>query len=140
MYNIHYWIGAEASQDEQGASAVYAVHLDDFLGSSPIQYREVQHNESNTFCGYFKQGIMWVKDVKLYMSVNNNSVWTRSVTGMCVWFCSCSYKQGGVDSGMKHVVTNTSDVQRLLQVKGQRKVSAKEVKLHTLHAISNTQS
>lgn len=60
MYNIHYWIGAESSQDEQGAAAVYAVQLDDFLGSNPIQYREVQHNESNTFCGYFKQGIMWV--------------------------------------------------------------------------------
>lgn len=96
-YSVHYWIGAEASQDEQGAAAVYAVQLDDFLGSSPIQYREVQHHESNTFCGYFKQGII--------------------------------YKQGGVDSGMKHVVTNSSDVQRLLHVKGQRKVSAKEVEM-----------
>ncbi|KAG7318754.1 hypothetical protein KOW79_017228 [Hemibagrus wyckioides] len=96
-YNIHYWIGGEASQDEQGAAAVYAVQLDDFLGSSPIQYREVQQNESNIFCGYFKQGII--------------------------------YKQGGVDSGMKHVVTNSSDVQRLLHVKGQRKVSAKEVEM-----------
>lgn len=62
-YNIHYWIGSESSQDEQGAAAVYAVQLDDFLGSSPIQYREVQSNESITFCGYFKQGIMWVKVV-----------------------------------------------------------------------------
>ncbi|KAM9443774.1 advillin [Clarias gariepinus] len=97
QYNIHYWIGEESSQDEQGASAVYAVQLDDFLGSSPIQYREVQHNESSTFIGYFKQGII--------------------------------YKKGGVDTGMKHVVTNSSDVQRLLQVKGQRKVSAKEVEM-----------
>lgn len=49
---------------------------------------------------------------------------------MCSMFCSCSYKKGGVDSGMKHVVTNSSDVQRLLHVKGKRKVSAKEVTLH----------
>ncbi|KAF7693018.1 advillin [Silurus meridionalis] len=97
IYSIHYWIGSEASQDEQGAAAIYAVQLDDFLGSSPVQYREVQHNESNTFCGYFKQGVI--------------------------------YKQGGVSSGMKHVVTNSSDVQRLLHVKGQRKVSAKEVEM-----------
>lgn len=50
---------------------------------------------------------------------------------MCLSLDSHSYKKGGVDSGMKHVVTNVSDVKRLLHVKGRRKVSAKEVKLHT---------
>ncbi|XP_060766257.1 advillin [Neoarius graeffei] len=96
-YNVHYWMGAESSQDEQGAAAVYAFQLDDFLGSNPIQYREVQHSESSTFCAYFKQGII--------------------------------YKKGGMASGMKHVVTNSSDVQRLLQVKGKRSISAKEVEM-----------
>lgn len=59
-YNIHYWIGSESSQDEQGAAAVYTVQLDEFLGSTPIQHREVQDYESDVFRGYFKQGIMWV--------------------------------------------------------------------------------
>lgn len=31
-YNLHYWIGAEATQDEMGAIAYFAVNLDDLLG------------------------------------------------------------------------------------------------------------
>ncbi|KAM3622019.1 uncharacterized protein V6R79_019250 [Siganus canaliculatus] len=57
-YDIHYWIGCRSSQDEQGASAVYTVQLDEFLGSTPVQHREVQDHESDTFKGYFKQGII----------------------------------------------------------------------------------
>ncbi|KAL7837477.1 hypothetical protein SRHO_G00271880 [Serrasalmus rhombeus] len=96
-YNIHYWIGSQSTQDEQGAAAVYTIQLDDFLGQAPVQHREVQHHESSTFCGYFKQGII--------------------------------YKQGGVASGMRHVETNSYDIRRLLHVKGQRKVTAKEVEM-----------
>uniref|UniRef100_A0A3B4BKU9 HP domain-containing protein n=1 Tax=Pygocentrus nattereri TaxID=42514 RepID=A0A3B4BKU9_PYGNA len=96
-YNIHYWIGSQSTQDEQGAAAVYTIQLDDFLGQTPVQHREVQHHESSTFCGYFKQGII--------------------------------YKQGGVASGMRHVETNCYDIRRLLHVKGQRKVTAKEVEM-----------
>ncbi|XP_007540787.1 advillin [Poecilia formosa] len=96
-YNIHFWIGSESSQDEQGAAAVYTIQLDDFLGSSPIQYREVQHNESDTFKGYFKSGII--------------------------------YKKGGVASGMRHTETNSYDIQRLLHVKGKKRIIAKEVEM-----------
>ncbi|XP_076841924.1 advillin [Brachyhypopomus gauderio] len=96
-YDIHYWIGSESTQDEQGAAAVYTIQLDDFLGSSPVQHREVQHYESSMFCGYFKQGII--------------------------------YKQGGVASGMRHVETNSYDIHRLLHVKGQKRVTAKEVEM-----------
>ncbi|KAL2090564.1 hypothetical protein ACEWY4_012827 [Coilia grayii] len=96
-YNIHYWIGSLSSQDEQGAAAVYTVQLDDFLGSSPVQHREVQNHESDTFRGYFKQGII--------------------------------YKKGGVASGMRHTETNTYDIQRLLHVKGKRRVTAVEVEM-----------
>lgn len=39
----------------------------------------------------------------------------------------CSYKKGGVASGMKHVETNTYNVQRLLHVKGKKNVVAGEV-------------
>ncbi|XP_036415559.1 advillin [Colossoma macropomum] len=96
-YDIHYWIGSQSTQDEQGAAAVYTIQLDDFLGQAPVQHREVQHHESSAFCGYFKQGII--------------------------------YKQGGVASGMRHVETNCYDIRRLLHVKGQRKVTAKEVEM-----------
>ncbi|KAK2862272.1 hypothetical protein Q5P01_001805 [Channa striata] len=60
-YDIHYWIGSESSQDEQGAAAVYTLQLDEFLGSIPVQHREVQNYESDTFRGYFKQGIIYMK-------------------------------------------------------------------------------
>lgn len=60
-YDIHYWIGSESSQDEQGAAAVYTIQLDEFLGCAPVQHREVQNHESDAFRGYFKQGIMWEK-------------------------------------------------------------------------------
>lgn len=57
-YDIHYWIGSDSSQDEQGAAAVYTIQLDEYLGSTPVQHREVQSHESDAFRGYFKQGIM----------------------------------------------------------------------------------
>uniref|UniRef100_H2VDH5 Advillin n=2 Tax=Takifugu rubripes TaxID=31033 RepID=H2VDH5_TAKRU len=58
-YDIHYWIGSRSTQDEQGAAAVYAIQLDEFLGCAPVQHREVQNHESDTFRGYFKQGIIY---------------------------------------------------------------------------------
>ncbi|XP_056095393.1 advillin [Rhinichthys klamathensis goyatoka] len=97
FYDIHFWLGSMCSVDEQGSAAVYAVQLDEFLGSSPVQHREVQAHESSIFCGYFKQGII--------------------------------YKSGGVSSGMSHVETNTYDIQRLLHVKGRRKVTGTEVEM-----------
>lgn len=57
-YDIHYWIGSRSTQDEQGAAAIYAIQLDEFLGCAPVQHREVQNHESDTFRGYFKQGVM----------------------------------------------------------------------------------
>ncbi|XP_036386715.1 advillin [Megalops cyprinoides] len=60
-YDIHYWIGSQSSQDEQGAAAVYTIQLDEYLGSGPIQHREVQNHESDTFRSYFKQGIIYKK-------------------------------------------------------------------------------
>ncbi|NXE40465.1 VILI protein, partial [Ptilorrhoa leucosticta] len=96
-YDIHYWLGKESSQDEQGAAAIYTTQMDDHLGSVAVQHREVQGHESETFRAYFKHGLI--------------------------------YKKGGVASGMKHVETNTYNVQRLLHVKGKKNVVAGEVEM-----------
>uniref|UniRef100_A0A674H2Y2 Villin-1 n=1 Tax=Taeniopygia guttata TaxID=59729 RepID=A0A674H2Y2_TAEGU len=95
-YDIHYWLGKESSQDEQGAAAIYTTQMDDHLGSVAVQHREAQGHESDTFRAYFKQGLVY---------------------------------KGGVASGMKHVETNTYNVQRLLHVKGKKNVVAGEVEM-----------
>ncbi|XP_076410251.1 advillin isoform X1 [Peromyscus maniculatus bairdii] len=59
--DIHFWIGKDSSQDEQSCAAIYTTQLDDYLGGGPVQHREVQYHESDTFRGYFKQGIIYKK-------------------------------------------------------------------------------
>ncbi|KAM6900471.1 villin-1 [Xenentodon cancila] len=59
--DIHYWIGSCSSQDEQGAAAIYVSQLDEQLGKSPVQHREVQGYESPQFRSYFKNGLIYKK-------------------------------------------------------------------------------
>uniref|UniRef100_A0A667YD41 Gelsolin n=1 Tax=Myripristis murdjan TaxID=586833 RepID=A0A667YD41_9TELE len=61
QYDLHYWQGEDCSQDESGAAAIFAVQMDDFLQGAPVQYREVQNHESQTFTGYFKPGLRYMK-------------------------------------------------------------------------------
>ncbi|MEE6471775.1 hypothetical protein FKM82_009370 [Ascaphus truei] len=61
FYDIHYWIGKDSSQDEQSSAAIYTIQLDEYLGGSPVQHREVQGCESDSLKGYFKQGIIYKK-------------------------------------------------------------------------------
>ncbi|XP_054646873.1 scinderin like a [Dunckerocampus dactyliophorus] len=60
-YCIHTWIGAETSQDEQGAAAIFMTQLDDFLQGAATQFTEFQNYESINFMGYFKKGIKYQK-------------------------------------------------------------------------------
>ncbi|KAL8569179.1 hypothetical protein ACOMHN_035449 [Nucella lapillus] len=54
LYDVHFWIGKESTQDEYGTAAYKTVELDTFLSDLPIQHREVQNHESDLFKSYFK--------------------------------------------------------------------------------------
>lgn len=54
-YDVFFWLGSETSQDEAGTAAYKTVELDDVLGDEPVQYREVQANESTQFMNLFEK-------------------------------------------------------------------------------------
>jgi hypothetical protein len=53
-YIIYFWQGLESSQDEKGASALWAVKKDDELGGAAVQVRVVQNKEPPHFYVMFK--------------------------------------------------------------------------------------
>ncbi|XP_043939974.1 macrophage-capping protein isoform X2 [Protopterus annectens] len=57
--HLHIWLGEKSSKDEQGAGALLATQLDDFLGGRPVQHRETQGNESELFMSYFPKGVKY---------------------------------------------------------------------------------
>jgi len=53
-YIIYFWQGLDSSQDEKGASAIWAKTIDDKYGGAPVQVRVVQNKEPPHFYLLFK--------------------------------------------------------------------------------------
>lgn len=67
-------------------------------------------------------------NTSLHTEVGAGPHWREmGAPGLTLHPFSPSYKKGGVASGMKHVETNTYNIQRLLHVKGKKNVVAGEV-------------
>jgi gelsolin len=101
VYDLHFWLGTDCSQDEAGTAAYKVVELDDVLAAKAThatQHREVEGQESSLFQSYFqnKGGLRLLK--------------------------------GGVESGFHHVAPKEYRP-RLLIIHGRTHCTVQEVPL-----------
>ncbi|KAJ4891286.1 Villin-1 [Raphanus sativus] len=61
QYDIHYWLGNEATEVDSVLASDKALELDAALGCCTVQYREVQGQETEKFLSYFKPCIIPVE-------------------------------------------------------------------------------
>lgn len=76
---MYFWLGGETSQDEAGTAAYKTVELDDLLGDEPVQYREVQGNESSLFLRLFKHMTVLPGGVATGFRKVTDEKWTPSL-------------------------------------------------------------
>ncbi|KAL8235073.1 hypothetical protein R6Q59_021173 [Mikania micrantha] len=57
-YDIHYWIGKDAREDEAETISIKTLELDAALGGRAVQYRELQGYETERFLSCFKPCII----------------------------------------------------------------------------------
>lgn len=98
LHDVHFWLGSESSQDEQGVAAYKTVELDTLLGDLPVQHRETEGHESKLMLSYYNG------DEKAGMQI----------------------LKGGVASGFNHVEPE-SYKPRLLQLKGKKHIRVTQV-------------
>jgi len=79
-YIIYFWQGLDSSQDEKGASALWAKNLDDKYGGAPVQVRVVQNKEPPHFYLLFK-GKMIVHGGGIASGFKNRSDQDQYYTG-----------------------------------------------------------
>uniref|UniRef100_A0A8C5FUS1 Scinderin like a n=1 Tax=Gadus morhua TaxID=8049 RepID=A0A8C5FUS1_GADMO len=110
-YYIHMWLGSESSADEQGAAAIFATQMDEFLGGGPPSKHAQGHFGSNNCLSHSPR----------YVGVM-----------VCLVYSGLSGlppQKGGAASGFKHVKTNDVTAKRLLHLKGRRIIRATEVEM-----------
>lgn len=99
QYELHFWLGESSCDIERGLAAVFTVQMDEYL-EEKLKVKVAEHRECQNF------------ESSEFLGYFKNGI---------------KYKDGGVASGFRHVVTNVVDEQRLLWVKGRRIVRAVEV-------------
>ena len=126
-YSLHFWLGNESSQDEQGKCA------DDVTNAISLDAQVLlpcQRHSQMTFWAGTRSSTARRKNTNQRCSNLTSKVVSCKWTGVQssrthpVW---SRYKKGGHASGFHHVETNQYNVKRLLHVKGRKHVTAVEV-------------
>lgn len=61
MWEIYFWIGAEATLDKRACAAIHAVNLRNYLGARSRTIREEQNDESDEFIALFDTPITYIE-------------------------------------------------------------------------------